>query len=999
MKKALLIATAFLLATSFTSLAENLDSNGNRLPFAADTTLRLSPSNIYISLGEKSAANEWDSNIYNSIYTRDNQICSFPAEPKIRTWENGYYAKTLPIRVPGNKTKESEPDKAYKVAITQSTLSSSFLFSIAEENGTKHGYGLTVYNGIDQSYRDYTNHGYYGLFTKTANSAYVNPFMTAQKVNDSYVATPSYQRANEYTQAMAASAAIDYNLDGKDDIVLMFGNKLFFFETNNFHQTDGFELITTENGVCMPSISVADYDGDGREDIMVFVTTCEKSSSNPENISFSSDVFFLAGSTFVSSGKIEKTNIKHLHLNNALEWVDANNSVTAVNKNIERITHDAAAFYFISRTSQPAVALAARTVNRTLKNNGTTEADEFSVTDQLNIYTVNPSELSKDNGNWFTRVKTASNNRNPEFGGGQLLPGDAHRWQVNFVSGRPALASALTDGINSPATLLWDNNVYRLDVSQNGTTLNYALNKLTDYDFSFTTTRALTPMAAVIKNTDGSFPFDGKECYIAPVVISAMKQVDNGDYFFADNGVNTCVIFKDGDHFKYTESYASTADEPNMFNTSLSMAALNAHKNVDVKFDSTTGREMMYMSPVVQAVLVVPPYIKNWNAGAPQTKFTTITTDTDADSKTHSKTATFGCSVGPEVPGFVSQVISSSSLTNTSTMGSSVTTESSVDHTAAHTIVAYQYLPVYRYTYYFNTPAFKDNARQPIYFYEAFKAIQSDVKLLADFNANVAEPNGIPTISVSSTEGDPSTYVQAPRIDVTSNDILALFGNPKFAMMSKSQLFENVSVGVSTGTTLKMAQAKSEGTSESSSTSVGMSVKSGGGIFSPVSITVNGSIAKAESWSQTTTFGTGTSFSGTTPGLITKAGFENYSYDYGQIVYKKTVRSKKENGVWVVDNDTTNNVVDNNHYVQEYLVSDWYVCNYISPESMRRVGDANNDGVVDIVDINAVISKILGDEPANFNEFNADVNLDNVIDIMDINGILNLILNATAAAQ
>ena len=51
-------------------------------------------------------------------------------------------------------------------------------------------------------------------------------------------------------------------------------------------------------------------------------------------------------------------------------------------------------------------------------------------------------------------------------------------------------------------------------------------------------------------------------------------------------------------------------------------------------------------------------------------------------------------------------------------------------------------------------------------------------------------------------------------------------------------------------------------------------------------------------------------------------------------------------------------------------------------------GDVNQDGVVNISDINAVINIIL----ASGYDKNADVNGDNVVNISDINAIISIIL-------
>ena len=55
-------------------------------------------------------------------------------------------------------------------------------------------------------------------------------------------------------------------------------------------------------------------------------------------------------------------------------------------------------------------------------------------------------------------------------------------------------------------------------------------------------------------------------------------------------------------------------------------------------------------------------------------------------------------------------------------------------------------------------------------------------------------------------------------------------------------------------------------------------------------------------------------------------------------------------------------------------------------------GDANNDDKIDVSDITAIASKILGNNPENFNEQNADANADGKIDVSDITMTARFIL-------
>ncbi|MDO5447883.1 MAG: carbohydrate-binding domain-containing protein [Prevotellaceae bacterium] len=56
------------------------------------------------------------------------------------------------------------------------------------------------------------------------------------------------------------------------------------------------------------------------------------------------------------------------------------------------------------------------------------------------------------------------------------------------------------------------------------------------------------------------------------------------------------------------------------------------------------------------------------------------------------------------------------------------------------------------------------------------------------------------------------------------------------------------------------------------------------------------------------------------------------------------------------------------------------------------IGDANNDGFVDVADITSIASHILGTTPEGFSAENADVNGDGTIDVADITGTAQIIL-------
>ena len=59
------------------------------------------------------------------------------------------------------------------------------------------------------------------------------------------------------------------------------------------------------------------------------------------------------------------------------------------------------------------------------------------------------------------------------------------------------------------------------------------------------------------------------------------------------------------------------------------------------------------------------------------------------------------------------------------------------------------------------------------------------------------------------------------------------------------------------------------------------------------------------------------------------------------------------------------------------------------------IGDVNNDGEIDIADINSIIAYMMGYPTGTFIFENADCAKDDIIDIADINTIINMILNGT----
>ena len=57
------------------------------------------------------------------------------------------------------------------------------------------------------------------------------------------------------------------------------------------------------------------------------------------------------------------------------------------------------------------------------------------------------------------------------------------------------------------------------------------------------------------------------------------------------------------------------------------------------------------------------------------------------------------------------------------------------------------------------------------------------------------------------------------------------------------------------------------------------------------------------------------------------------------------------------------------------------------------LGDVDNNGLINISDVSAIISYILSNSPNPFNTKHADANGDGLINISDVTDIINIILN------
>lgn len=57
-----------------------------------------------------------------------------------------------------------------------------------------------------------------------------------------------------------------------------------------------------------------------------------------------------------------------------------------------------------------------------------------------------------------------------------------------------------------------------------------------------------------------------------------------------------------------------------------------------------------------------------------------------------------------------------------------------------------------------------------------------------------------------------------------------------------------------------------------------------------------------------------------------------------------------------------------------------------------ELGDVNEDGAVDVLDVTAIINHILGKNPSPFNYNNANVNGDDTVNVLDVTALINMIL-------
>ena len=82
-------------------------------------------------------------------------------------------------------------------------------------------------------------------------------------------------------------------------------------------------------------------------------------------------------------------------------------------------------------------------------------------------------------------------------------------------------------------------------------------------------------------------------------------------------------------------------------------------------------------------------------------------------------------------------------------------------------------------------------------------------------------------------------------------------------------------------------------------------------------------------------------------------------------------------------------------YANNEIDTEWmiYVIDELSGFNGGVLGDVNQDGVINILDIINVINFILGESPTSDEFILSDINQDNIINILDVVLLVNLIIN------
>ena len=72
--------------------------------------------------------------------------------------------------------------------------------------------------------------------------------------------------------------------------------------------------------------------------------------------------------------------------------------------------------------------------------------------------------------------------------------------------------------------------------------------------------------------------------------------------------------------------------------------------------------------------------------------------------------------------------------------------------------------------------------------------------------------------------------------------------------------------------------------------------------------------------------------------------------------------------------------------------NDWAIFDNFTLRYLGKEGDVNNDNLVGIADVTALVNILLGKDSSAYNTFTADVNLDGQVSISDVTSLVNLIL-------
>ena len=431
-------------------------------------------------------------------------------------------------------------------------------------------------------------------------SGFRNESTSDMDIFNGYVSTNT--RRNEVFQGFVDINTLDYNGDGTDDIFLFLSNTLHVFDGSTLKEISSNKLLSYTN--CSPASVVVDINGDGFDDYLSLVMSVGGCSSGYSKT--------LKGFYAVSS-----------YSNDTLSYTFKQVSMNASDISLDKYTWRATLamrLYYPEGKSNAAQLLFA--VSEIAGSSGTVPARFYQTLTSARL-TTGDIGVSADSKDWYQVVGCARDTVLFQYitSSGYAF-GNLHNRRRPFLFGRPALATAFIDGYNEQQLVFWVSKVYKFNGSTNKFSVVYDIpNKHTQSnDKGFD--RVVGGQVEAIKTADRVT--EGREMFVFFLADSQNKD-DIGtiydDYDWKDTAYKLAGLWRNENTDDATWYIVAPHTYTEGSDGAMCLCLTPAYRGKGARL-KLLRKDLGCSNPVISYVLAAPPYINGLTTNPGQISFT-----------------------------------------------------------------------------------------------------------------------------------------------------------------------------------------------------------------------------------------------------------------------------------------------------------------------------------------------------------------------------------------